>query len=246
MSQRMQGLVFSFPGALCPQGVMLFSYLFVTELSRHLVCQRAMRHLSGFHIDIFCAILPISLPSLSKNSQSEEEEDVFGFLRRRSSLGLSGYPLPEEEPGPGGPLTRAFRRIISIEEDPLPQLQDGGFEQPLSKCPEEEKVSQQRVEGQSQQARPLERMPTSPRGQPIGKEDLSKVRAHPILVHRCHLSPLYLSFAFEPKSRKSSVRSQVQLGKSGAASFMNHHICVLLIPACPAELSVTGETQGSW
>lgn len=114
-------------------------------------------------------------------SQSEEEEDVFGMLRRRSSLGLSGYPLPEEEPGtrePGaeGPRPRALRRIISIEEDPLPQLLDGSFERPLSKCPEEEEVSSQGVEGQSQQAQPSqgELMPTSPRGQPVGKEALSK------------------------------------------------------------------------
>ncbi|XP_054575691.1 EF-hand calcium-binding domain-containing protein 4B [Eptesicus fuscus] len=114
-------------------------------------------------------------------SQSEEEEDVFGMLRRRSSLGLSGYPLTEEEPGarePGaeGPLPRALRRIISIEEDPLPQLLDGSFERPLSKCPEEEEVSDQGVEGQSQQAQPsqLELIPTSPRGQPVGKEALSK------------------------------------------------------------------------
>ncbi|XP_014403848.1 PREDICTED: EF-hand calcium-binding domain-containing protein 4B isoform X2 [Myotis brandtii] len=114
-------------------------------------------------------------------SQSEEEEDVFGMLRRRSSLGLSGYPLPEEEPGtrePGaeGPRPRALRRIISIEEDPLPQLLDGSFERPLSKCPEEEEVSNQWVEGQSQQAQPSqgELMPTSPRGQPVGKEALSK------------------------------------------------------------------------
>ncbi|XP_039092289.1 EF-hand calcium-binding domain-containing protein 4B [Hyaena hyaena] len=117
-------------------------------------------------------------------SQSEEEDDVFGFSRRRSSLGLSGYPLPEEEPGPGGPLPRALRRIISIEEDPLPQLLDGDFEQPLSKCPEEEEVSQQRAEGQSQQARPLELMPTSPRGQPVGKEDLSKEEACPSIPDR--------------------------------------------------------------
>uniref|UniRef100_A0A8C0PTG0 Calcium release activated channel regulator 2A n=1 Tax=Canis lupus familiaris TaxID=9615 RepID=A0A8C0PTG0_CANLF len=110
-------------------------------------------------------------------SQSEEEEDVFGLSRRRSSLGLSGYPFPEEEPGAGGPFPRAFRRIISIEEDPLPQLLDGSFEQPLSKCPEEEEVSQQRVQGQSQQTRPLEPMPTSPRGQPVGKEALSKEEA---------------------------------------------------------------------
>lgn len=114
-------------------------------------------------------------------SQSEEEEDVFSVLRRRSSLGLSGYPLTEEEPGtrePGaeGPRARALRRIISIEEDPLPQFLDGSFEWPLSKCPEEEEVSNQEVEGQSQQAQPsqLELMPTSPRGQPVGKETLSK------------------------------------------------------------------------
>uniref|UniRef100_A0A8C0PXR9 Calcium release activated channel regulator 2A n=1 Tax=Canis lupus familiaris TaxID=9615 RepID=A0A8C0PXR9_CANLF len=117
------------------------------------------------------------LKQLDFLSQSEEEEDVFGLSRRRSSLGLSGYPFPEEEPGAGGPFPRAFRRIISIEEDPLPQLLDGSFEQPLSKCPEEEEVSQQRVQGQSQQTRPLEPMPTSPRGQPVGKEALSKEEA---------------------------------------------------------------------
>uniref|UniRef100_A0A4X1UMI4 EF-hand domain-containing protein n=1 Tax=Sus scrofa TaxID=9823 RepID=A0A4X1UMI4_PIG len=93
-------------------------------------------------------------------SQSEEEEDVFGISRRRSSLGLSGYPLTEEEPGPGGPLPRALRRIISIEEDPLPQLLRGSSEQPLGKCPEEEEVSDQGVEG------PLQ--------QPVGKEALSE------------------------------------------------------------------------
>ncbi|XP_040497987.1 EF-hand calcium-binding domain-containing protein 4B isoform X2 [Ursus maritimus] len=115
-------------------------------------------------------------------SQSEEEEDVFGLPRRRSSIGLSGYPLPEEEPGAGGPLPRALRRIISIEEDPLPQLLDSGFEQPLSKCPEVEEVSQQTR--QSQQARPLEPMPTSPRGQPVGKEAFFKEEASPPIPDR--------------------------------------------------------------
>ncbi|XP_044927669.1 EF-hand calcium-binding domain-containing protein 4B isoform X2 [Mustela putorius furo] len=117
-------------------------------------------------------------------SQSEEEEDVFGLPRRRSSLGLGGYPLPEEEPGAEGPLPRALRRIISIEEDPLPQLLDGSFEQPLNKCSKEEEVSQQRVEAQSRQARPLEPMPTSPRRQPVGKEALSKEEASPSIPDR--------------------------------------------------------------
>ncbi|XP_011786455.1 PREDICTED: EF-hand calcium-binding domain-containing protein 4B [Colobus angolensis palliatus] len=115
-------------------------------------------------------------------SQSEEEEEVFG-IPRRSSLGLSGYPLTEEEPGtrePGpGPYPRPLRRIISIEEDPLPQLLDGGFEQPLSKCPEEEEVSDQGVQGQIQEAPPLKLTPTSPRGQPVGKEALCKEESPP-------------------------------------------------------------------
>ncbi|XP_054094005.1 EF-hand calcium-binding domain-containing protein 4B isoform X1 [Callithrix jacchus] len=116
-------------------------------------------------------------------SQSEEEEEVFG-IPRRCSLGLSGYPLTEEEPGtgetgPGGPYPRPLRRIISIEEDPLPQLLDGNFEQPLSKCPEEEEVSDQRVQGKIQEALPLKLTPTSPRGQPVGKEARYKEESAP-------------------------------------------------------------------
>ncbi|XP_020039041.2 EF-hand calcium-binding domain-containing protein 4B isoform X2 [Castor canadensis] len=116
-----------------------------------------------------------------RSQSEEEEEDVFGVSRRRSSLGLSGYPLTEEEPGTGepgtgGPPCRALRRIISIEEDPLPQLLDGGCERPLSKCPEEEEeeVSDQRTEGQAQGTPNLGLSPTSPRGQPVGKEALYK------------------------------------------------------------------------
>lgn len=155
--------------------------------------------LSGFHIDTFYGFLPTRPSSPSPNSQSEEEEDVFAMTRRRSSLGLSGYPLTEEEPHQG-----ALRRIISIEEDPLPQLLDGSFQPPLSKCPEEEDVSDQRVEGQTQQVRPspLELMPTSPRGQPVGKEALSQVRAHPAMECRRH------SYA----RAKGSWGSQTQLG----------------------------------
>ncbi|XP_037371242.1 EF-hand calcium-binding domain-containing protein 4B [Talpa occidentalis] len=114
-------------------------------------------------------------------SQSEEEEDVFGIPRRKSSLGLSGYPVTEEEPGAkesgtGGSLTPTLRRIISIEEDPLPQLLEG---KPLSKCTEEEEVSPQAVEGRTQQAPAFELLPTSPREQPVGKEAWSKEERSP-------------------------------------------------------------------
>ncbi|XP_006506408.1 EF-hand calcium-binding domain-containing protein 4B isoform X3 [Mus musculus] len=112
-------------------------------------------------------------------SQSEEEEDVFSAPRRRSSVGLSAYLQAEEdlgtgEPGSGVPRRQALRRIISIEEDPLPQLLEGGFEKPLSRCPEEEEVSDQGTERQSVAAPVLDLIPTSPRGQPVGKETLYK------------------------------------------------------------------------
>lgn len=112
-------------------------------------------------------------------SQSQEEEEVFGTLRRRSSVGLSAYLQAEEELGTGEPETGvprrgALRRIISIEEDPLPHLLEGGFEKPLSRCPEEEEPSDQGTEGQSVEAPVLDLIPSSPRGQPVGKETLYK------------------------------------------------------------------------
>ncbi|XP_010609881.1 EF-hand calcium-binding domain-containing protein 4B [Fukomys damarensis] len=117
-------------------------------------------------------------------SQSEEEEDVFSIPRRKSSLGPSAYPLTEEEPGPGepgagGPRCRALRRIISIEEDPLPQLLDSSPKQPLSKGPEQEGVSHQGAEGPVQQALSLACSPSSPREQPVGKEALCQVESLP-------------------------------------------------------------------
>lgn len=97
-------------------------------------------------------------------------------------MGLSAYLQAEEElgsgdPGAGVPRRQTLRRIISIEEDPLPQLLEGGFEKPLSRCPEEEEVSDQGTEGQSVVSPALDLIPTSPRGQPVGKETIYKVRS---------------------------------------------------------------------
>ncbi|EHA99818.1 EF-hand calcium-binding domain-containing protein 4B, partial [Heterocephalus glaber] len=110
-----------------------------------------------------------------RSQSEEEEEDVFCALRRKSSLGLSAYPLTEEESGPGqpeagAPHCPALRRIISIEEDPLPQLLDSSPQQPPSKCPEQEGASSRGAEGPVQQAAPSALYPSSPRGQPVGKE----------------------------------------------------------------------------
>ncbi|XP_049628438.1 EF-hand calcium-binding domain-containing protein 4B [Suncus etruscus] len=112
-------------------------------------------------------------------SQSEEEEDVFGAPRRRSSIGLSAYLHPEEEPGGReaeamGPHLQRLRRIISIEEDPLPQLTETGFEQSLSSCTEEDGVSPEGADSPPLRAPTVNLTPTSPRGQPVGKEAWSK------------------------------------------------------------------------
>lgn len=163
----MRSLLFPFRAPLCPQSVCFLSCLSQKPLGSPPASAQ-------IHVTI---LSPLFVPP--PNSQSEEEEDVFGIRRRRSSLGLSGCPVTEEEPGPGGPLTRRLRRIISIEEDPLPQLLGGGFQQPLSKCSEEEEASGQGLDGQSGPVQPLGLMPTSPRGQPVGKEALSEVRVFP-------------------------------------------------------------------
>lgn len=105
---------------------------------------------------------------------------MFGISRRRSSLGLSGYPPTEDEPGAremgsGGPSPRALRRIISIEEDPLPQLLETSFGQPLEKCPEKQGSCPEQGEGQTPMLAPsLEHTPRFSRGQPVGKEDWPK------------------------------------------------------------------------
>ncbi|KAL1790146.1 EF-hand calcium-binding domain-containing protein 4B isoform X1 [Sigmodon hispidus] len=117
-------------------------------------------------------------------SQSVEEDETFSIMKRRNSVSLSAYLMAEEEPGTGEPgagvpRRQAFRRIISIEEDPLPQLLEGGFEKPLSKCPEEEEVFDQGTDRQSMAAPALELVPTSPRGQPVGKEALYKEESNP-------------------------------------------------------------------
>ncbi|XP_074125343.1 EF-hand calcium-binding domain-containing protein 4B [Sminthopsis crassicaudata] len=98
--------------------------------------------------------------------QSTDEDDVFSISRRRSSIGLNG--TTDGDAGASGPCARVLRRIISIEEDPLPQILDRHSEGQLSRCPEEEESTGQHQEEKNQEAPSLE--PTSPRGQPVGKE----------------------------------------------------------------------------
>lgn len=215
------GSAFPLPSSYLPPKHVL-PQLSVTEAVRHPLAS------TQIHVMI---LSPLFVPP--QNSQSEEEEDVFGLQRRRSSLGLSGCPLPEEEPGPGGPLTQPLRRIISIEEDPLPQLLGGGFQQPLSKCLEEEEASGQGVDRQSGPAQPLELTPTSPRGQPVGKEALSEVRMFPRWLVG-HPVPCPSIVAQEPRAARGS----------DAASLTTCRVCVLWVPPSPSIVRIMAKTWG--
>ncbi|XP_075066297.1 EF-hand calcium-binding domain-containing protein 4B [Mixophyes fleayi] len=105
----------------------------------------------------------------SVRSQSSEDEDV--FPPKRNSVGLNGIftPATETDNAIESKQTKAhpLRRIISIEEDPLPQYLDSQQERPLNNWQEvdekEENVTANKVEHE-------EEVPTSPRGQPVGKE----------------------------------------------------------------------------
>uniref|UniRef100_A0A7M4F632 Calcium release activated channel regulator 2A n=1 Tax=Crocodylus porosus TaxID=8502 RepID=A0A7M4F632_CROPO len=115
-------------------------------------------------------------------SQSIEEEDVFGnSTRRRNSVGLNGY-ISVESDHYTGEMTQAkhLQRIISIEEDHLPQLLDRPLEKQLSKWTEEdEDVSSEKEMDETQLTPSSQHMPSSPRGQPVGKEILSHERRIP-------------------------------------------------------------------
>ncbi|XP_077565813.1 EF-hand calcium-binding domain-containing protein 4B isoform X1 [Stigmatopora nigra] len=71
-----------------------------------------------------------------------------------------------DSPPDGWPL----RRVISIEEDHLPHLLQGGPQLLLHQLSEEEDGEEVRGRSESGKAGILKETPTSPRGQPVGKE----------------------------------------------------------------------------
>ncbi|XP_067387161.1 EF-hand calcium-binding domain-containing protein 4B [Emydura macquarii macquarii] len=112
----------------------------------------------------------------SLKSQSSEEDDIYNNLRRRNSIGLNGYLSSESDHGTSGGMTQTkhLQRIISIEEDHLPQLLDMPLEKQLSKWTEENDSASPEKEMDEKQIVPSpDYIPSSPRGQPVGKETQS-------------------------------------------------------------------------
>ncbi|XP_076202393.1 EF-hand calcium-binding domain-containing protein 4B isoform X2 [Aptenodytes patagonicus] len=111
-----------------------------------------------------------------KNSHSFEEDDVFNNSKRRNSAGLNGILSVEPDAGATGGMSKASRlqRIISIEEDHLPQLLDRLVDKQLNRWTgEHENTSSEMEMDKKNTEQSMEYSPSSTREQPVGKETLS-------------------------------------------------------------------------
>ncbi|KAM5172505.1 EF-hand calcium-binding domain-containing protein 4B isoform 2-T2 [Mantella aurantiaca] len=116
----------------------------------------------------------------SVKSQSSEEEDALPS-KRNSSVVLNGAFSPTTEPDSSTEARQSkvhpLQRIISIEEDPLPQYLESQQERALNNWREEdekEEITDYKEENVHKVDHMVEEaLPSSPRGQPVGKETLS-------------------------------------------------------------------------
>ncbi|XP_023666655.1 EF-hand calcium-binding domain-containing protein 4B-like isoform X2 [Paramormyrops kingsleyae] len=119
------------------------------------------------------------------NVSNEDEEEPPSCSWRKSSLGLNGLgpPLSQEvelAQGTGG--RRHLPRIISIEEDPLPQLLQQDFQCQLPQWSEDEEGENvdPQTRGDTSAHGPSNAnraVPSSPRGRPVGKETIQNDEA---------------------------------------------------------------------
>ncbi|XP_074757343.1 EF-hand calcium-binding domain-containing protein 4B [Athene noctua] len=110
------------------------------------------------------------------NSYSFEEDDVFSNSKRRNSAGLNGILSVEPDAGATGGMSEAshLQRIISIEEDHLPQLLDRLVDKQLNRWTGEDENTSSEMEMEKKNTeQSMEHTPSSPRQQPVGKETLS-------------------------------------------------------------------------
>ncbi|TRZ13590.1 hypothetical protein HGM15179_013517 [Zosterops borbonicus] len=109
------------------------------------------------------------------NSNSFEEDDIFSNSKRRNSTGLNGVLSEEPDSGVTGgmPKTSHLQRIISIEEDHLPQLLDRLVDKQLSRWTgEDENTFETKINNKAGE-QSMEHSSSSSREQPVGKETLS-------------------------------------------------------------------------
>uniref|UniRef100_A0A6Q2X177 EF-hand domain-containing protein n=1 Tax=Esox lucius TaxID=8010 RepID=A0A6Q2X177_ESOLU len=167
------------------------------EMNKHLrderdICSYQVSMSINQNVVILCSSTSVSfaiqnlthqfscLPPLS----SEDEEGAFRHLGRKSSGDVNGdSPLDAVE---AESPHRHLQRIISIEEDPLPQLLQDDYQAQLHQWSEEEEEEEYielqvnpvyaptppptTVQKSAETKVTDEMLPSSPRGQPVGKE----------------------------------------------------------------------------
>ncbi|XP_068037913.1 EF-hand calcium-binding domain-containing protein 4B isoform X2 [Anomalospiza imberbis] len=109
------------------------------------------------------------------NSHSFEEDDIFSNSKRRNSAGLNGVLSEEPDAGVTGgmPKTSHLQRIISIEEDHLPQLLDRLVNKQLSRWTGDDENTFETEMSNKAREQSMEQSSSSSREQPVGKETLS-------------------------------------------------------------------------
>ncbi|XP_054483969.2 EF-hand calcium-binding domain-containing protein 4B [Agelaius phoeniceus] len=112
---------------------------------------------------------------MQPNSHSFEEDDIFSISKRRNSAGLNGGLSEEPDAGVTGgmPKTSHLQRIISIEEDHLPQLLDRLVDKQLSRWTGEDEDTFETEMSNKSREQSMEHSSSSSREQPVGKETLS-------------------------------------------------------------------------
>uniref|UniRef100_A0A8C1FAF7 EF-hand domain-containing protein n=1 Tax=Cyprinus carpio carpio TaxID=630221 RepID=A0A8C1FAF7_CYPCA len=98
--------------------------------------------------------------------KSDEDEEVLPQSKRKNMIGVNGHSMDLEDMVDRRPPSKhQLQRIISIEEDHLPQLLQQGYQTQLREWSEDEDTPT------SVSPPPgVAPTPTSPRGQPVGKE----------------------------------------------------------------------------
>ncbi|KAJ7403737.1 calcium release activated channel regulator 2A [Willisornis vidua] len=110
------------------------------------------------------------------NSHSFEEDDIFSNSKTGNSAGLNGILSEELDAEVSGGMSKAspLQRIISIEEDPLPQLLDRLADKQLNRWTGEDDSTTSEMEMHKRNTeQSMEHSPSSSREQPVGKETLS-------------------------------------------------------------------------
>ncbi|KAM9480849.1 EF-hand calcium-binding domain-containing protein 4B isoform 2-T2 [Clarias gariepinus] len=127
-------------------------------------------------------------PERKQSFKSDDDEDILPHSKRKSARGVKGQGLASGQEGQAEQWrspTHHLQRIISIEEDHLPQFLQKEYQAELKNWKEEDEDLEEGIDLQmtsilpststpiSQGPPPESRhtqTPTSPRGQPVGKE----------------------------------------------------------------------------